>query len=636
MRPEVDRFDVSDTFGGLGVWGGFLPEAPFVGRGRLGGIVKGAVGVILWRTTLRGMMARRNLGFFVVAAAMLAAPFVTFGVDAQQSASSRYRVLVPDFQPAGSEDKNFGKDLAEELREAIGQLNTHTAVEKDDIKDGLKRFKLKMEDLNCVRSRQLAQQNNYEVVLCASYRATGAEMEVFDIQFVDTRSGESFAVPSVMSARKDEATAAAAIVDEFQLFVEQARRATFCSQYAQSQQWEQSLENCDIALELNPESVSVRYTRANVLRNTERWAESLQEVDIVLEHDPFHQDALLLGGWVANKAGESDRALAYYRRHLELDPANAAVRMNVAYDVATDGDPLSAMALIEDGMAIDPDNINFYNQHGNFAFSAARAVADRNRAVGAEEITPEVRELYLKAIASYQRVMESPDAEIQPSQARNATAAYIQLGDAPAAAEFANAALQQFPDDEGIWMIYSDALREQGMVNEALAALQEVERINPQAAQLHLRMANLMIKDNRLEEAIPFLRQAVENGTPADQAANMIFANAHTKYIAPSQKNYSRFITAIQWAKEFDVSDMARQTYDFWHGYSIFQDAIRKQEPSTLQTAQSTLPLFQRARELFQGAKGYMDSQASIDYTQFVDNSTVYIEIQEAIIKRGR
>jgi hypothetical protein len=46
--------------------------------------------------------------------------------------------------------------------------------------------------------------------------------------------------------------------------------------------------------------------------------------------------------------------------------------------------------------------------------------------------------------------------------------------------------------------------------------------------------------------------------------------------------------------------------------------------------------LFQQARELFQGAKGYMDSQASIDYTQFVDNSTVYIEIQEAIIKRGR
>lgn len=567
---------------------------------------------------------------------MLAAPFWTSGVDAQQSASSRYRVLVPDFQPTAAEDKNFGKDLAEELREAIGQLNTHTAVDKDDIKEGLKRFKLKMEDLNCIRSRQLAQQANYEVVLCASYQASGAGIEVYDIQFVDTGSGEAFAVAPIMSARKSEANAAGEIVAAFELFVEQARRATFCSQYAQSQQWEQSLENCDIALELNPKSATVRYTRANVLRNTEMWAESLQEVDIILDDDPFHQDALLLGGWVANKAGESERALAYYRRHLELDPGNAAVRMNVAYDVATDGDPLSAMALIEDGMELDSENINFYNQHGNFAFSAARAVADRNRAVGAEEITPEVRELYLKAIASYQRVMESPDAEIQSSQARNAAAAYIQLGDAPAAAEFANAALQQFPDDEGIWMIYSDALREQGMVDEALEALMEVDRINPQASQLHLRMANLMIQNDRLEDAIPFLRQAVENNTPADQAANMIFANAHTKYIAPAQKNYPRFITVIQWAKEFEVSDMARQTYDFWHGYSIFQDAITKQEPSTLQTAEATLPLFQQALGLFRGAKGYMDSQASIDFTQFVENSGVYIEIQEAIIKRGR
>ena len=367
-------------------------------------------------------MAGRNLGILVAAAAMLVAPVLTAGVEAQESASSRYRVLVPDFQPEGQEDKNFGKDLADELRELIGQLDTHTAVDEDDIKDGLKRFKLKMEDLDCIRARQLAQQSNYEVVLCAAYSASGAGIEITGIKFVGTGTGEEFLVESIMSARKQEAEAAQEIVAQFELFVEQTRRATFCSQYAQSQNWEQSLESCDRALELNPNSMSVRYTRANVLRNTERWAESLEEVDRVLEDDPFHQDALLLGGWVANKNGESERALAYYRRHLELDPGNASVRMNVAFEVATDGDPLSAMILIEDGMQIDPENINFYNQHGNFAFSAARNVADRNQAMGTEEITAEVDELYRKAIASYRRVMDSPEVEIRSSQVRNAAA----------------------------------------------------------------------------------------------------------------------------------------------------------------------------------------------------------------------
>ncbi len=193
-------------------------------------------------------MAERNLGMLVAAVAIFAAPFLTSSLEAQQVAGGRVRVLVPDFQPMGRENKNFGKDLAEELREAIGQLNTHAAVDEDDIKDALKRFKRKMEDLNCTLARQLAAQSNYGVVLCATYAASGTGIEVLDVKFVDAAGdGEEFLVASFMSSRGQEAQAAAHIVEEFALFVEQSRRAIICGEYARSQQWEQSLENCDIA-----------------------------------------------------------------------------------------------------------------------------------------------------------------------------------------------------------------------------------------------------------------------------------------------------------------------------------------------------------------------------------------------------
>ncbi len=582
------------------------------------------------------MFGRRSLGISALVVALFAAPVLTLDAGAQQSASGRYRVLVPDFQPTDNSDDDFGKDLADELREAISDLNTHTAVEEGDIKDDLKRFKMKMEELDCIRSRQLAQQSNYEVVLCASYAAAGDGFAVASIQFVDTRSGESFPVEGFEVAEKEEEVAASRIVDQFELFVEQTRAASFCSDYAQSQQWENSIQNCDRALELNPDANSVRYTRASVLRNMERYEESLEEIDRVLEANPFHENALLLGGFVAVTLDRAELARQYYRKYLELDPTNATVRMRVAFDLAQEGDPFGGMELIEEGMAADPENIEFYKQHGNFAFAAARNIADENRMMGRDEVTPEVEELYRKAIDSYGRVMDSPEAEVLPSQLRNAAAAYLQLGEAGESAAFTERALEQFGDDASLWMIYADALREDDRIDEALVALQAVERIDPDYAQLHLRMANLLLQADRLQEAVPFLETAVEKGTPADQAANMIFANGHSRYIQPDPKNYVEFIDVIQLAKSFEVSSMAQQTYDFWHGYAVFQRGIQLNAPENLESANLTLPMFREALGLFQSSKDYADSQPSINYAQFIENTGVYIEIQEAIIKRGR
>ena len=580
------------------------------------------------------MIGRRPLGVCIPVLFALNVLGST-ALQAQQTVSSRFRVLIPDFQPMNGEDDDFGKDLADELRDLIDEMLTHSAVDEDDIEDALDRFDLDMEDLNCILARQLAQQSNYQVVLCAQYTGTEEAWQIQNIRFVDSGTGETFEVDPIMSADDMEEEAAAQIVESFALFVEQTRVAIFCGDYAASQQWENSLQNCDRALELNPNANSTRYTRANVLRQTDRYEESLAEVQRLLEHDPYHENGLLLGGFLAINLDNRELARGFYGRYLELDPMNASVRMTVAYDLAQEGDPLGGMEIIEAGVEVDPDNIDFYEQLGNFAFAGAEQVRREAEAAGGDSMTPEVRELYGKAIEAYERVFIEKGAETLVSQLRNVSAAQLQLGNVEEAIAFAERAVESHSSDASLRAIHAEALKESGQVTEAVAALASIEEIDPDWPNLHLRMGNWLIEAGRVEEAVPVLQTAVEKGSSPDQAGNMIFTDAYARYVQPQEKNYPRFIDLIQLAKRFEVSTQGREQYDFWHAYSLYSNGIQLQLPETLETANRTLPMFQQALALFQRGKGYADRTASINFQQFMEATGTYIEIQDAIILRA-
>lgn len=580
------------------------------------------------------MIGRRPMGARVTV--LFALTFLgSTALQAQQTISSRFRVLIPDFQPMNGEDDDFGKDLADELRDLIDEMLTHSAVDEDDIKDALKRFDMDMRDLDCVLSRQLAQQSNYQVVLCARYTGSKEEWRIQDIRFVDSGTGETFEVDPIMSADKMEEDAAAQIVESFELFVEQTRVAIFCGDYAASQQWESAITNCDRAIELNPNANSSRYTLANVLRQMENYEGSLAEVQRLLELEPYHENGLLLGGFLAITLDDRELARGFYGRYLELDPLNASVRMRVAYDLAQEGDPLGGMEIIEAGVAVDPENIDFYEQLGNFAFAGAEQVR-REAPVGeGDDLTAEVRELYGKAVAAYEKVFLEKGAETLVAQLRNVTAAQLQLGNVEEAIAFAERAIQSHPDDASLRAIHAEALKESGQLTEAVAALASIEDIDPDWPNLHLRMGNWLIEAGRVEEAVPVLETAVAKGSSPDQAANMIFTHAYASYVQPQEKNYPRFVDLIQLAKQFEVSSQGREQYDFWHGYSLFSYAIQVQAAETVETANRSLPMFQQALGLFQRGKGYADRTASIDYQVYVENAGIYIEIQEGLIARA-
>jgi len=570
-----------------------------------------------------------RLGLLTLATvALLALPFQNRSLQAQE-ASARFRVMVPRVPPAGNESRKFGERLAEELRDLINDMATHQPVDEDEIEDALDRFDMDWEDLNCIRTRQLGAQIQAELVFCGSYTREGDGWRV-EGSFVGS-NGEALEVEPITVPDKGQKEAAQHFFAALEQMVEQLRFAQFCAEYASSEVWESAMEACDRAIELNPNTVSSRYTRAMVLRNTDRLEEALEEFQRVLELDPLHENAMQNAGYVSALLGRDEEARDYYSRYLELNPMNAQVRMRVAYDLAQAGDPMGAMQLIEAGLEIDPDNVDLLKQHAGFAFAAGAELAG-----GQQQMPPEAAELYRKALESFNKAYETDPEAMDVPQLRSMMAAHVQLQQFDEAVELGRRLLETHGDEAQIWSVYADALQRSGQVDEAIAALDEVQKLDPSYPTVKVRQASWLLEAGRMDEAIPVFQKAIEAGEQsADAVANVIFANGYNQGVSP--KNWDYAVRVLGMAKDFDISPEMAEQVNFWLGYSIFNQAVARQEAQTLETAQATLPRFQEALRLFQNASGYAARQNMEDTRQeLIGNVNTYIEIQEAIIRRGR
>ena len=579
------------------------------------------------------MVGRLKLTLNLILVALVLGP-----VALHAQAQGRFRVLIPYFTPMGDADDDFGKDASKELRELINTLATHEPIEEKEIKDQAKRFDTKIEDLNCILTRQLASQIDAQVALCAEYNELpDKSWRLENVVFWDIASSEQFRVTDVTVGEKDDEVAAQHIFNEFDRYVQQIRAQGICADYFASRQWENALRNCDQALELNPDGVATRYLRGRILYEMDDYPGSLEEMEKVLALEAFHQEALELAGYMSASQDQDDQAREYYGRYLELNPANAAIRMRIAYDLARAGDPVGGMQFIEVGLDVDPENVDLWEQYGGFAFSAALeaeqdAALDLQNAGG---VSPEAQGYYREAIRAYEKVFEGKGAETPVGHLRNIIAAYLQLDEVASAVGIGERVLQTHAQEDVLWSIYADALQRNDQLDEAITALDRVREINPSHPSASLRQGNWLIQAGRVDDAVAVLKVAAAgNPAQAEQAARMIFADAYQN--GYQEKNYPYAITGMTAAKELpDLSDAMINQLNFWHGFSMYQIAVLDQQPQTLATAQATVPRFRAAMDLLNQSGDYPAS-VNVNLAQLLENANTYVEIQDAIIKRGR
>lgn len=533
----------------------------------------------------------------------------------------RMRVLVPPFQPEEGAHERFGRDVAERLARIVDGMPRHVSVERDAVRDALRRLRVQERELDCIRARQLATHIQAELVLCGSYRSANGGWLV-SAHLVSPATGSSFDLEPFQTSEPGDA--ASRIAGGFERFTSQLQFTAFCHEYLGSEQPARALENCDRALEYDPVSVPALYGRGTALLQLDSLGEALGTLERLAEIDPVHKDGLYAAGLAATRLGRAVAARDYFRRYMELDPENVDVRLKVASDMGAEGDPAGGLALLRQGLAAAADNPTYLAYAGHLALAAAQK-AD----------SAESRGLFEEALGLYREVFRLQGTEADAGMLRNMMVALLQLGRIEDAASLGIEAVAAKPDDAALWSTYAEVLERSDRLDEALEALDRVLVLRAEyPGPVHARAGLWALRRGRLEEAVRRFRDAAARGEveSTDDVARNIAITGYNEKAKVGQYEQSRawFAASRQLARRPETTAMA----NFFEGWALYELGRKVGAPETLASARQALPVFQEALRLLETAGAYREQAATRG--QLLEAAQQYLDIQNAIIKRGR
>jgi tetratricopeptide (TPR) repeat protein len=580
---------------------------------------------------------RRSITVF--APVLLALGGAALATPAQ--AQERMPILVPIFANSAGERGNFGKDVAKEFRKLLEDFPTHRPVADKDINDKLKSFGLKEEALmdagnDCVQAQQMTVHVAADLVLCGQWREVSKDNYQISAKVVapgdDTYEMQSFQAENPKDAAQK-------LLTEFGEFTMGLRIAVYCQEAVGREDWADGIAKCTEALQINPQSKNAAYNLGSSHWRSGDPDQARQMFEKVLEIDPTYDDAILALGLIAAEQGRDEDATRHFHEYLTFNPGNVAVRLSIATEAAQAGGYVVALQIVEDGMADTEgeDLVALKEFAGAVAMNAA--VREMNDSGNTAEVGA-ARPIVEKGLTYLEDVYAAKGAEIDVTSLRNMFTAYRLLDQNDKAVELGRMAVEHHADDPSIWSNYADALNRANNTAEALTALDRVAALDPQYANLYARKALWILASGDLEGAAAAALAGLQNNAidpeQVDRIAQQI-TNAGYQDRVRTNNDFAGAMPYYDTAEKIAQTPETKAMIAFFRGYSVYQLAVEREKPNTLESARSTLPQFQRVVALMQAASVYTEGKPLENNRQeILRGANDYIEIQQLIINRGR
>ncbi len=551
-----------------------------------------------------------------------------------------HRVMILNLQPSEDGSDRFGRDVARELRRLLSQFPTHNPIEESEVRDIAREYDVDERRLDCVGGQQMSRFVDAQVIFCG-FTVENRDDGTF------TTTGVRFAAPGGTALnvedrtwdRRDARGAATFFSEQLDAFTEQQNRAMWCGQYYEANDYASAEDNCRKALELDPGNIPARYVLSHVLEDTERLQEAYAEVLHVLELDGLHEDALSFAGFLAATLDDKPAARAHYEELLQLNPGNAAVRMQVGYDLAQAGDAAGAKDLIKAGLDLEPENVELLERYAAYATVAAQEVM---AALGpGAPLNMEAGEYFSEALEGYRRTYAIKGMEMEWSHLRNMLATLNRLDQLEEAIELAENVRQTHGEEPQFWSDYANILNKTGDGDRALEALETLASLDPEYENIKARRGAWLLEAGRHEEAIPYLEEAIAAGElDPQQVVNIIFNNGYQQGVLTEDWDYALRILGMARAFGDLVPEGLSGRTDFFYGYSLFKQAEVLEKPETVESARLTLPKFQEVQRVLNQANVavFAETQETFksNLTDVLGSTEQFIVRQERVIERGR
>jgi len=244
------------------------------------------------------------------------------------------------------------------------------------------------------------------------------------------------------------------------------------------------------AIELGPENAAYHYTFGTILAATGRADEAIMQFEAVTRINPEYANAYIDLGDLLIRKGRMNEAIGYLSTALKKDPHQAIALNSLGTAYIKKGEIKKAIQFYRQAVQEKPDYAmaiqNLKNAEMNWKFYQT-SLAQIQEAMKTSPNNPALfiksgdlyRQMgdYDKAVAQYQKALS-----IQP---RNIQAMY------------------------GLVLVYSSG---EGNYAKALETLQGMRQYQPGNPDIYYNIACLYAKQNKGDESIAWLKQAVEKG----------------------------------------------------------------------------------------------------------------------------
>jgi protein O-mannosyl-transferase len=191
-------------------------------------------------------------------------------------------------------------------------------------------------------------------------------------------------------------------------------------------------------------------------------------------------------GIALNDRGQTDEAMAHYRRAIELRPSYAEAHYNLGRLLAQNGQLDDAVTHYEKALEINPADAEAQNNLGVTLFARGRVD---------------------EAIAHYQGALK-----IRPDYAEascNLANALLSKGDLDGAIAGYSACLALSPNQADVQYDLASALLRKGRTDEAIARYKKVLELRPDSADAYANLGSAFLAKGRVRDAIAAYRNAL-------------------------------------------------------------------------------------------------------------------------------